>query len=80
MKIKVKRYYVERKSNHSHPLWQDWYKVPFIEHRSRSYCDGYVDAMDSLYPSDPCRIIKEDEDGIKTVVRETKGRGAVHLN
>ena len=75
MKTKVKRYYVERKSNRL-----DWYKVAFIEHRTRSYCDGYVDAMDSLYPSDPCRIIKEDEDGIKTVVRETKGRGAVHLN
>ena len=49
-------------------------------YKRQAYCDGYIDAMDSLYPSDPCRIIKEDENGVKTVVRETKGRGAVHLN
>jgi len=56
-----------------------WRKVPFAEHRTRAYCDGYVDACDSMYPSRPMRIVKKDKDETK-VVRETKGRGEVHLN
>jgi hypothetical protein len=66
-------YFVERKSSNL-----DWCKVSFVE-GNRSYCDGYVDAMGSLYPSDPCRIVRI-KDGSREVVRETKGRGEVHLN
>ena len=66
-------YHIERNT----PL--GWRKVPFTESKSRSYCDGYVDSCDSMYPSDPLRIIKE-QDGEVKVVRETKGRGEVHLN
>ena len=57
-----------------------WFKVPFAEHRTRAYCDGYVDAYDSMYPSKPMRIVKRDKDGETEVVRATKGRGKVHLN
>lgn len=66
-------YYVERQTDLS------WRRVPFAEHRTRAYCDGYVDAFDSMYPSDPLRVVKQEKDEVK-VVRETKGRGKVHLN
>lgn len=66
-------YYVERQSS------LGWRRVPFAEHRTRAYCDGFVDACDSMYPSDPMRIVKV-QDGETKVVRETKGRGEVHLN
>ncbi|MCK9458533.1 MAG: hypothetical protein M0R80_02715 [Proteobacteria bacterium] len=68
-------YYVERNSGDL-----GWRKVSFIEHKTRAYCDGYVDAFDSLYPSDPLRIVKVEKDGITKIVRTTKGRGTVHLN
>ena len=47
---------------------------------TRRYCEGWVDAMDSLYPSAPHRIIATYADGSIEVVRQTKGRGAVHTN
>lgn len=56
-----------------------WRKVPFIENKVRAYCDGYVDACDSMYPSDPLRIIRTVK-GLTEIVRETKGRGEVHLS
>lgn len=68
-------YYVERKHDEL-----GWRKVPFAEHRTRAYCDGYVDAFDSMYPSKPLRIVSEKKDGDTKVVRETKGHGEVHLN
>lgn len=67
-------FYVERQTD------LGWRRVPFAEHRTRAYCDGYVDACDSMYPSDPLRIVRQDKDGTTKVVRETKGRGAVHTN
>lgn len=66
-------YYVERQTA------LGWRRVPFAEHKTRAYCDGYVDACDSMYPSDPIRIVRV-ENGETKVVRETKGRGEVHLN
>ena len=69
-------YYVEKNVGNA----LGWFKVPFAEHRTRAYCDGYVDAFDSLYPSDPHRIVKVEKDGTTKVVRETKGRGKVHVN
>lgn len=54
-----------------------WCKVPFVEHRTVAYCDGYVDAFDSLYPSDPMRIVRDKDDKI---IRETLGRRKVHVN
>lgn len=48
---------------------------------SRAYCDGWVNAMDSLYPSRPHRIVKTTADGsLYEVVKETPGRAAPHLN
>lgn len=58
-----------------------WRTIPFAE-GTRAYCDGWVDCMDSMYPSKPCRIICIDGKHPQPwhVVRETKGRGAVHTN
>lgn len=54
-----------------------WHKMMFTENRSRLYCDGFVDAYDSFYPSDPMRIMKVEQNGDKKIIRETKGRGKV---
>lgn len=56
-----------------------WRAVPFCQ-GTRDYCDGYLDAMDSLYPSAPYRVIWYEKSGIWDVYRETKGRGEVHTN
>jgi len=69
-------YHVERNANNN----LGWHKLMFTESRTRAYCDGYVDAFDSMYPSDPMRIVKVEKDGTTKVVRETKGRGKVHVN
>ena len=69
-------YHVERNSGNS----LGWYKIPFIDSKTRGYCDGYVDAFDSLYPSDPHRIIKTRSDGFEEIVRETNGRGEVRVS
>lgn len=66
-------YHVEQKVN------EHWVKIPFAENSKRGYCDGFVDARDSMYPCKPLRIILT-KDGKQKVVRETKGRGEVHLN
>ena len=68
-------YYVERNSGDL-----GWRKVPFIEHRTLAYCEGYVVAFDSLYPSDPLRIIKIDKNGVTKIVKTTLGHSKVHLN
>ncbi len=68
-------YYVEK----YHDVLK-WCKIPFTEHKTKAYCDGYVDAMDSMYPSKPMRITKKEKDGTIKVVRETKGRESVHTN
>lgn len=51
-----------------------WMPVPFAESNTRAYCEGYVDAMDSLYPSAKYRIMKGDE-----VLRETNGHAYVSV-
>lgn len=66
-------YYVEKKI-----AYNTWTRVPFTEHRVRAYCDGYVDACDSHYPSEPMRIVKSINE-VTQIVRETRGRGKVHL-
>lgn len=70
MKTKRNHYHVQRNQPTLGWIW-----IPFAE-GSRAFCDGYVFAMDSLYPSVPHRIV--DSEG--NVVRETKGRGEVHVN
>lgn len=77
MNIGIVMYYVEQKSKHEALGWR---RVPFAEHKTRAYCDGFVDAFDSLYPSDPMRIVKVEKDGSAKVVRETRGHGKVHTN
>lgn len=69
-------YYVERNTESS----LGWRRIPFVEHKTKAYCDGYVDALDSMYPSKPVRIVKVEKDGTTKIVRETKGRGKVHTN
>ena len=71
----MKRYHVEayRKSI-------GWQRIPFAESTTRAYCDGWVDCMDSMYPSPPMRIVCIDGDKVLKVIRETKGRAAVHTN
>ena len=58
------------------PLPLGWRIVSLTRTRSRDYCEGYVDAYDGLYPSQPMKIVRNDG----KLVRETKGRGAVHTN
>lgn len=57
-----------------------WKNIPFAESHIRAYCDGWVSAMDSMYPSPPMRIISKDSEGNECVVRETKGRAKPHTN
>lgn len=52
-----------------------WRPVPLIE-GSRDFCDGYVAAMDSMYPNRPYRIVRSDGE----IYRETNGKSEVHLN
>lgn len=54
-----------------------WNKIMFTENKSRLYCDGYVDAYDSFYPSPPMRIMKVEKNGEEKIIRETKGRSKV---
>jgi hypothetical protein len=52
-----------------------------IAEGSLAYCNGWVDAMDSMYPSKACMIIRHDtKSGELKVVRETKGRGKAHVS
>lgn len=69
-------YYVEKFTDNA----LGWFRIPFAESKTRSYCDGFVDACDSMYPSSPMRIVKKEKDGTTKVIRETKGRGEVHTN
>lgn len=68
-------YFVERKHN-----VLGWMKIPFVEHRTKAYCEGYVHAFDSMYPSDPLRIVKIEKDNSTKIVLETKGKEKVHVN
>lgn len=56
-----------------------WADVSFAA-GTKSYCQGYVDAMDSMYPSPRHRIIEYVEDELIRVVYETAGRNAPHTN
>lgn len=47
---------------------------------TRQFCEGYVFAMDSCYPSRPHRIIRTNPNGSIDVMRETKGHAAPHVN
>ena len=73
MSRRVRSYHVERSSS-------DGYRAIIGTYGARGYCEGWVDAMDSLYPSVPYRIVATYADGSIEVVRETKGRSAVHTN
>jgi hypothetical protein len=46
---------------------------------TRQFCNGWIAAMDSCYPSNPFRIVAAFADGSTEIVHETKGRGNVHL-
>lgn len=72
----MKGYHVE--VNYNNQL--GWRRAPFAEHRLRVYCDGFVDAYDSMYPSRPLRIVKTMADGSTRVVRETRGHAKPHVN
>ena len=69
-------YHVERK--HRTLGW----RAVFGAMGSQAFCEGWVAAMDSCYPSDPMRIVATSPgDGdyvnaVYDVVMETKGRGA----
>jgi hypothetical protein len=52
-----------------------WEKVLFTEGNTKSYCDGYVDAMDTLYPSPRYRIIRDG-----CVIRETVGHSRLRVS
>jgi SOS-response transcriptional repressor LexA len=54
----------------------DWRAIPFAE-GTRQFCEGWVSAMDSLYPSMPHRIVCTNSNGTTTVVRYTQGRGPI---
>jgi len=56
------------------------YRTIIGSYGTRQYCEGWVDAMDSLYPSAPHRIVSSYADGSIVVVRQTNGRSAVHTN
>jgi len=63
--------------------WHDvlgWRAVDFASSNAVQYCHGYLDAMDSLYPSAKYRICKRDSPSNMKVLRETGGRGEVHTN
>ena len=57
----------------------EWRMLPFAESQSVKYCHGFVDCIDSHYPSPPVRIVKISG-GVQTVVRETKGRKTVDMH
>jgi hypothetical protein len=69
------RWHVERKEDD--PL--GWRTI-FSASGTRQYCEGWVDAMDSCYPSKPYRIVASFADGSIEIVRVSKGRAGVHLN
>lgn len=56
-----------------------WRTVSFTETQSIQYCHGWLDAMDSVYPSAPYRIMKVTG-ATQEIIRETKGRAAPHVN
>lgn len=59
---------------------EQWMEVPFAE-GPLSYCKGWVDAMDSLYPSHPYRVVYINTgEGTIRVMHETRGNGAPHTN
>lgn len=52
-----------------------WRNVSFVESKTKAYCDGWVDCMDSMYPSRPMRIICID--GIRLDMRHPLARDLV---
>ena len=75
MAKKIKRYRIQ---NYTEAL--GWRYVPCIETSSLLWCHGYVTAVESLYPSMPHRIVEVLGKNFVQVIRETKGRGKVHVN
>lgn len=69
------QYRIDRKC----PDLLEWQPVPFTEAQSLQYCRGWVEAMDSLYPSPPYRIVKITGD-TQIILRQTTGRAAPHVN
>ena len=68
------RFWIEKKSG------DQWKPIAFAESNSVQYCHGYVDAMDSLYPSPPFRICKRISGAKFKVLRETNGRDIPRVN
>lgn len=58
---------------------ENWMNTPFAG-GTLSYCRGWVDAMDSLYPSPRYRIAEFVDGDLIRVVHETTGRAAAHTN
>ena len=75
MSRRPRSWHVER--NEGEPL--GWRPISFAA-GTLQYCEGWVDAMDSCYPSKPMRIVATFADGSIQVVRKTEGRSGVHLN
>jgi hypothetical protein len=57
-----------------------WSTVFGTRGETRGFCEGWVSAMDSLYPSRPHRIIATYADGSTKLIRQTPGRASPHLN
>jgi len=79
MAKKIKRYRIQ---NYTEAL--GWRYVPCIESSSLLYCYGYLDAINSLYPSNPHRVVEVTGRGttveVVRIVMETQGRGELHVN
>jgi len=69
------RFWVERLRSDG-----EWKEVSFAASNSVQYCHGYLDAMDSVYPSGAFRICKRVTPTTFKVLRETKGRTKPHVN
>jgi hypothetical protein len=69
------RFWIERQVSDN-----SWARVPFAVSNSVQYCHGFLDAIDCMYPSQPHRLCKRMTPATMKVLRETQGRGAVHLN
>ena len=68
------RFWVERK------FGDGWKPVFGASSNAVQYCHGYIDAMDSVYPSAPYRLCKRSDGAMMKILRETKGHAKPHVN
>lgn len=71
----MKRMYVVKRLDQD----GEWRDVPMAMSNSRVWCEGFVAAMDGVYPSPPYRVVMRDGSG-DVIMMETKGRAAPKLN